>query len=269
MRGERNRRGRWFAGGAVAAGVVVGLFVVAGMASALTGAGAHAASGDPKYVCKGTTPTLVLSVSGPAALTKPKLVLSVDWRVVNDEDGGSAGFWALDTYTIWVSLWLLTAGPYAHDYFWTQTESGIFQTFQGALSPNHAVVEPASGYGTMVMGAWGFVNNTTVEQFNPNSLPTYGNLGTKNYGGSTNSTLAGTYSVPGDTSMWFWYTAYFTPGYETDYTVGSNGGAWGYVYNLNSAFWTNPYSSTPSTDEYCIFGVGQSFVQFGDIVTAS
>lgn len=253
-------------------GIVVGLFVVAGAASALESASGHLA-GDPKVVCPGSSPLLSLSVRGPASSMKPKLVLSVTWKVVNDEDGGAVGYWALDSYTIQIELWLLQVGPYASDYYWTQTESGIFQTLQGAHSPNNSAIEPTPGYGSLSMGAWGFVNNTSVEKFTPGSLATHGYLGVMDYGGSTNSTVAGTYSVTGDTNMWFWYTAYFAPAYETDYTVGNGGGAWGYVYELNKAFWTPSPSAgaTPSVDEYCIFGVSGSqslFDTHGDIVTS-
>jgi len=252
----------------VAAGAVVGLFIVAGMASALVSANGQP-GGDPKYVCKGSQPLLSLSVRGPQHAWKPLLVLSITYRVVNDEDGGSIGYWALDSYTAGVQMWLLRAGPYAHDYYWTQTESGIFQTLQGAHSPNNSAIEPTPAYGTTAMGAWGFVNNTSVEKFN-SALP-QGYLGVLNYGGSTNSTVASTYGVPGDTNMWFWYTTYFAPAYETDYTLGLGGGAWGYLYELNKAFWTPSPSTgaTPSIDEYCIFGIPGSAVGYnvhGDIV---
>jgi len=273
MRGKFERQGAWRRSGAVTVGAVVGLFLAGGMASVVLAASGHA-PGDPKVVCPGSKPLLSVSIPGPAHAFHPKLVLSVTWKVVNDEDGGVVGYWALDTYTIAVQMWQLQAGPYANDYYWTQTESGIFQTLQGAHSPNNSAVEPAPGYGVVTMGAWGFVNNTTVEKFTPGSQPTQGYLGVKNYGGSTNSTVAGTYAVTGDTNMWFWYTAYFAPGYEADYTVGAGGGAWGYVYELNKAFWTPSPSTgaTPSVDEYCIFGVPGSSTLFdthGDIVTSA
>jgi hypothetical protein len=275
MAGERkrwknvNRRGV-IAGGALVA-VLVGIFAASGLGSAFTGLTAHAATGDPTYRCLGDG-ALVLAVGGPAAGQHATKVLSITWTVVNDEDSGFAGYWALDTYKSTVDVWLLGSGPFAGDFYWEHTYSGVFQVPQGALSPGetgvtpNAVPQPAAGYGTFVGGDWGYI---TGERFLVGGHPTNGNLGTKNYGGTTADLLLGTYGngQTGAPTAYSWYATYFSPAdpSETNLTYGMGGNAWGFVYTLNVLFQTNPYGSSHSVNQWCNFGLGA----FGDIVTAA
>lgn len=277
MVGERkhwkslNRRGV-VAGGALAA-VVVGIFAASGMGSALTGLAVHAAAGDPTYRCLGDG-ALVLAVGGPPAGSHAKKVLSITWEAVNDEDSGFAGYWALDTYTSTVNVWLLRAGPNVGYYYWEHTYSGVFQAPQGALSPGETgttanmVPEPAAGYGAFSGGDWGYISST-LETFTPSTYPTSGNLGAMNYGGTTADLLLGTYGAgqTGATTPYSWYTTYFAPA-DPSYAnliYGDDGNAWGFVYTLNTHFQTNPYGGSDSVNQWCNFGAGA----YGDIVTAA
>jgi len=267
------RRRRWWVGGGIASAVVVGLFVVAGLGSALTSSATHAASGDPKYTCSGS-PSLTVSVALPSVAYKPHLVLSLTWKVVNDEDSGFAAYWAMDSYTSYVGVWSLAAGPYRGDYYWMHTYTGLFQIPQGALSPGetggtpNAVVAPTSAFGNFAGGDWGYILGPPGgETFAPGTLPTSGNLGTKNYGGTTADLLLRT-GQTGPTTVYSWYTTYFSPADPsyTNFLYGLGGNAWGFIYNLNPAFFTNPYGgSSTSVNQWCNFGAGA----FGDIVPAA
>lgn len=220
-----------------------------------------AASGDPAANCSGD-PSLDLSASAPSHATK---LMEVTWRAVNDEDSGFSGYWALDTYTVTLTVWLLHSPPAGQLYFFIATfSSGDFIVPVGGVSPGetgttpNAVPEPASGYGTLAGMEFGYVANT--EGFSPGGNPTSGSLGTLNYGGSMSDVLLGTYGngQTGDSDAFNWYAAYFSPGAPADLTFGDGGNGWGFTYNLNSAF-----TGTSSVNQWCNFGTGD----FGDIVT--
>lgn len=257
-------------GGAAMVAVVAGLMAAGGLASALVGPGLHAPT-DPVYKCKGNN-ALTVKVAGPPAAYKPTLVMSVSWSVVNDEDSGFAGYWAMDGYTSHVWVWSLKAGPAGQAYYWMHTYTGTFQVPQGAVSPGetgatpNAVTEPAPGYGSFNGGDWGFISAN--ETFTPGALPVSGNIGVKDYGGTTADLLKGTYGngQTGPTTPYSWYAAYFAPSDpgSSQLSYGLSGNAWGFDYQLYKGFFTNPHGGSASVNEWCNFGAGA----YGDIVVA-
>lgn len=175
------------------------------------------------------------------------LVLNINWVVINDEDSGLAGYWALDHYVKTLKVWLLPNGT----WFGNSTYSGNFITPQGAISPGtNAATEVESGYGTFkgcYAASWSGI-------FNPSGGPTSGSLGVKNYGGTTADVLKGTYGngQVGPTSVFDWRTTYFPT--NSGFTLWR----WGWTYTLNPAF-TPPATATTWNN----FLSGNS----GDIVT--
>lgn len=257
--GTKRRARLWAIGGVVLA--IVGMFAATGALSALSFPG-HAAAvpGDPTFTCPSDT-ALTVSLVNPPASYGPHSVLSLSWKVVNDEDSGFAGYWALDSYTVVLHVWLLKAGPYAGQYYFWKTYRGLFQTPQGALSPGetgttpNAIPEPASGFGTMVGGYFGFLAGGT---FYPAAGPTSGNLGTINLQGTTADLLLDGIGQVGDLASFDWYAVYFHS--SGTFSYGDSGNGWGWVYTLN-----NYFRSTTSSNQWCNFGTGSS----GDIVTAA
>lgn len=196
---------------------------------------------------------MTISYSNPAKADKAAKIISVSWKVVNDEDSGYYGYWAMDTYKDTLTVWFLKAGPEAGQYFYTDVSSGNFQTPQGALSPENGVTEPAPGFGTLSGAVYGYISSS--EAFSPDGHATTGSLGTMNYGGSTADILGNNDGSQTMTYYW-WVSAYFTPGSESDLT----GGSFGFVYNLNGAF-----HGSGSSNQWCDFGGGS----YGDIVPAA
>jgi len=267
------RRRAWLVGGTVAAAAVVGVFVLSGLAAALSAPQAGAAFTDPNYICTMDT-SLSLAVAAPAGNLGPHLVLHVSWQVVNDEDSGFAGYWAMDSYTSTVWVWQLshpvTVSSVTYNYYWAHTYSGLFQVPQGALSPGetgstpNAVTQPTPAYGTMLGGDWGYI--ASAETFTPGAHATHGSLGLMNYGGTTADLLLGTYGngQVGASTPYSWYTTYFAPADPSyaNFIYGDGGNAWGFVYTLNHAFYANPHGPLTATDQWCNFGTGA----WGDIV---
>lgn len=176
---------------------------------------------------------------------------------MDDEDTGLSGYWAMDTYNTAVSAWEYSNGS----YFVIQTFSGSFEVPQGALSPQNGVLEPASGYGSLVGVIFGWI--TSAEVFHKGTNVAKGNLGDLNYGGTTQDLLNQTYgNQVGDSSAYNWYTTYFAPAdpYDSYFSY-----AWGFTYTLNSLFTTNTHGSSTSTGTWCNWGSAD----VGDIVTAS
>lgn len=199
------------------------------------------------------------SVSTPSNETKK--VLSLSWKAVNDEDSGLVGYWAMDTYSVSLSVWQVPGPtPGTISYFVIQTFSGNFQVPQGALSPENGVLEPSSGYGSLTGLIFGYI--VSPETFDKGSNPSSANLGDINYGGNVTDVLLGSYTngQVGDLTEYNWYTTYFTPGNAADFPY-----QWGFTYLLNSMFQTNPHGSSDSTNEWCNWDVGN----YGDIVTAA
>ena len=85
-------------------------------------------------------PTMSDVFTAPAASENPKLVLHVSWTALNDEDSGIYAYWALDSYKVNLYVWELRAGPLAGAYEYIQLFAGVFESPQGAGSPQNNIV---------------------------------------------------------------------------------------------------------------------------------
>jgi hypothetical protein len=262
------RRWRWYIAGGVAVVAIAAMFAGTGVLSALTTHPINAAVpgmvAGPKITCPGDK-TLTLDLTGPKAAGYHPITtaLALSWKVVNDEDSGWAGYWAMDSYVTILQVWLVKLSPGVGGYYVLETYKGNFQVPQGALSPGvtgttpNAVPEPASGYGTMVGGYAGLINPTPGISFSWPGLPNFAYLGTLNYGGTTSDLLLTT-GQTGDVTPYTWLTTYFGPTATISY--GNGGTEWGWYYTLNSYF-----QSPTSVNQWCNFGAGN----YGDIVPAA
>ena len=258
---EKERKGRRYLWGIALIVGAAAMFAAVPVTAAMANQTPATAARTMTYAatCSGNT-SLNIGATSPAKDTKPAKILSITWTAVDDEDSGFAGYWAMDTYTSSVTVWLIKTGPQAGSYFAVQTFSGSFQVPQGAMSPENAVSELAPGYGTLSGLIFGYISSS--ESFHPGSNPVSGNLGDINYGGTTSDILLGTYGngQTGDASEYNWYTTYFSPASGTDFPY-----SWGFTYNLNSAFQTNQNGGSTSVNQWCDFDGGS----YGDIVTAA
>jgi hypothetical protein len=173
----------------------------------------------------------------PPSATQPAQVLNVDFTVQNDEDSGyAAGYWALDNYVQTVQVWSLGGTQYEA----VQTFKGTFTTYAGALSPQNGVSEPNTETGTLVGE---IVSTFSATSFNPSNYVVYGNLGTKNYGGTEANVLLGTYALQGsgDATPYNWFTAYFA-GVPPSGAGSLDNVNWGFTYTITSGtslVWNN------------------------------
>jgi hypothetical protein len=259
----RTKRPRFVLGIALVVAAAA-MFVAVPLATAVSGAlpVATAKSNTVTATCSGDPSLSFSATTKPAHSTE---VLAITWTAVNDEDSGYAGYWAMDTYSTTLTVWLLHQPAAGERYYYVQTFTGNFVVPQGGISPGatdgtpNMVTEPASGYGA-IAGMWyGYISNN--ENFTPGMLSTRGTLGTLNYSGTMSDVLQGTYSSQtGDANSFNWESAYFTPGAPSDFTFGDGGDGWGFEYNLNSMF-----TGSSSVNQWCDFGTSTS--GYGDIVT--
>lgn len=234
---EKKRLRRWLTIGLPA---VVALIVIVGFASAaITGS---PAAGKQLGAAKCTVPGGVVTdkFTAPDKAAKAQYTLNVSWVATNDEDTGLFGYWALDSYTTHVYVWLATAGVYSGDYYYVQTFNGVFETPQGALSPEGGYLENQTQVGTLVGGIEGLISGGT---FSPGANPLTGSLGSMNYTGTTSDLLLQAYGngQVGDGNEYNWYQAYFgstgtltEPEWGFDYTVNAE-----FSYGTTSHQWCN------------------------------
>ena len=180
--------------------------------------------------------TLVETLSGATGdiITGP--LVNATMKVINDEDSGNVGYWALDNYTKSITAW--QTDP--NSYFANVIYNGTWCTFKGALSPGKGIVEPANGCGIMNGGYTATFNANTF-----NSLATTtGSIGTFNFGGTENDILLGSYSSNqiGSPNAFDWVTYYF-PGY-TNFEQPT--WSWTYTYNapVKNEQWINANTGT-------------------------
>lgn len=171
-----------------------------------------------------------------------KQIINVKWTVTNDEDSGLAGYWALDHYTRSLTIYVMPNGTYAA----FSNYDGAFVTPQGAVSPG----SPSGGpYTTETESGFGRMAGCKFATFSASSMNSgtqlQGNLGVKNYGGTTADVLLGRYGngQTGGTTT-FDYTAYYFTGLS-NYAEP----IWGFTYKLSNLFnsapakvWINAYT---------------------------
>ncbi len=165
------------------------------------------------------------------------LILNINFKVTNDEDSGFSGYWALDNYNKHVQVWQVPDGSF---YAIVRYE-GNFNTFSGALSPQNGATESKDATGHL---SGGYIATFTGTFFP--TLPTKGNIGGFDFGGTKADIILGTYGNGqlGPTTPFSYLSSYFTG-------VGSfNETPWGWTYQYEDQVWNN-------------FSTGSS----GDIVT--
>jgi hypothetical protein len=165
--------------------------------------------------------SFVNSSGVPAGST---LMLNITYKVVNDEDSGNVGYWALGSYNKSVQVWM-TAD---NNCYATVRYEGKWQTFTGALSPGAGVLETKDVSGT-------FEGGYTATFTCTGCTPTKGNIGTFDFSGTKADVLLGTYGAgqTGATPTLDWTSVYFTGLSGFTYVN------WGWTYKYQSQRWNN------------------------------
>lgn len=142
-------------------------------------------------------------VSPPPPPPGSVLVENLTFKLINGEDFGTVGYWALDNSSARVSVWQVPDGT-----FWAlfKVTDGRWTTFAGAFSPNAGVPEEAQGSGTY--GGWWTVT------FSGEVIPgqkMFGYAGVIDGGGTASDIALGTYDLQtGTTNPWDPIASYFT-----------------------------------------------------------
>ncbi len=178
-------------------------------------------------MAKPTHPTFGTFVNAGGVPAGSVLVLNITHKVINDEDSGIVGYWALVSYTKHVQVWEVPDGScYAVGRY-----TGKWQTFAGALSPGDGVIQSKDASGTFQGGYAG----TFTGALSPGTQKTKGNIGVKDYGGSKDDVLLGTYGAgqTGPTTVFGFLGAYF-PGWSGWNYVNN-----GWTYHYRNQTWNN------------------------------
>jgi len=160
----------------------------------------------------GAAPACATTATTPAFPPGSHLVEDITFHVINGEDAGTYGYWALDNDMVRVRVWQVSkvstfGAPYGEFSALFQITDGRWQTFVGALSPNKGVPELADGSGTF-SGCW---SQTFAGVITPGQNM-FGNMGIIDVGGSKSDIQLGTYELQtGNTNTtWDPITSYFT-----------------------------------------------------------
>jgi len=151
-------------------------------------------------------------------------------HVINDEDSGFIGYWALDSYQKTMVVWE-DSGASPNTFCALVQYSGEWHTFRGALSPENGVGEPNDGGGNLNGGYVATFTATFLA--GGSSKPLTGFVGNFNFGGSQADILLGSYNSGqvGAPNKVNWLTFYFTgvsgftqPSWAWVYTHGDGAG---------------------------------------------
>ncbi len=157
-----------------------------------------------------------------------KLALNINYRVVNDEDSGTVGYWALDDYVKTVQVWL---EPDGKTYYAVAKYVGTWNTFAGALSPGSGTNESSDATGSMFGGyaATFTANGVTCKN---------GNLGTFDLGGTQSDIMLGTYGKGqnGNPNAYSYVSSCFSNAANFNYL------GWGWSYNYRGQEWVDTQS---------------------------
>jgi hypothetical protein len=162
------------------------------------------------------------------------LVVNITFKVINDEDSGFFGYWALDNYNRHVQVWQM---PTSGMFYIVSDYIGKFTTFAGALSPMNGVIESSGAEGHL-SGAY----TATVSDGVLNPGVQNGNLGTKDFGGTSADILLGTYGAgqTGPTTPFSWFSYVFSAGAFAYNDAGCGSGtSWTFAYSYHSQTWVN------------------------------
>jgi hypothetical protein len=177
----------------------------------------------------------ITAVIPATALARPKgvpagsvLAVNITHKVINDEDSGNVGYWALLNYNKHVQVWKVPDGTYLVIAHYV----GKWTTFAGALSPGNGVLQMMDGHGRF---KGGYRATFTATDF----TGARGYQGVFNFGGTKEDILLGTYGAgqQGATPTFDW-TQYFA-GFD-NFTYLN----WGWTYKYKAQKWLNFSTAT-------------------------
>lgn len=187
----------------------------------------------PVHAASQTATSVSVVASSFGMSSHPKgstLVMNIVYTVIDDEDSGFSGYWAMDNYTKHVKVWLEPNGT----YYATAQYEGQWTTYTGALSPENGAPEILAS-GTFHGGYSMYITGTLST-----GLKMFGYIGSYNFSGTRSDIILGTYGAgqTGDATPYNWLSAYFEPGFS--YSMPS----WGWTYIYESQTWINSISGS-------------------------
>lgn len=157
-----------------------------------------------------------------------KLVLNIVQKVINDEDSGYNGYWAIDNYNRHVQVWQM---PSENCYYVIARYDGKWIDVINAPSPGIGTLEKTAVTGTY---EGGYIGTFSATGLATPSLPFFGNIGTFDYHGTTSDVLAQTHLI----TPFNYRTTYFTAPTDLYYIN------WGWTYHYRSQTW-NDFANVP------------------------
>jgi len=171
----------------------------------------------------GSHPTFGTFVNAGDVPAGSKLVININYKVTNDEDSGNVGYWALDNYNKQVKVWQVPDGS----YYTVAKYIGKWQTFAGALSPGIGTPQTNDASGSMQGGY-------TATFDAPSCISAFGNLESKDFGGTEADVLLGTYGAGQTGPTPYSFLGGYCNGYEN-----FNLNNWGWKYSYKNQTWNN------------------------------
>ena len=132
-----------------------------------------------------------------------KLMVNAVAKIMNDEDSGYQGYWAIDNYTLNVKIWMEPN----ETFFFALLYRGTATTYAGVPAPGVNGTENGKG----VAQFSGYAAGWFTGKLNPSNA-THGFLGTSNFGGSPSS--LGSYSSATTPPRAIDWLAVYSPGYS-------------------------------------------------------
>ena len=130
------------------------------------------------------------------------LLVNVVVKIINDEDSGYQGYWAIDNYTLNLKIWKEPNGT----FFFSFLYRGTATTYAGIPAPGTTGVEKDKG----VAHFSGYIAGLFRGTFSP-TITDFGFLGMDNYGGS--QLLLGPYSIATPPPHSIDWLAQYSPNY--------------------------------------------------------
>ena len=116
-------------------------------------------------------------VTAPMVMPGSTLIAHTTAYVINDEDSGYFGYWAIDNYSLTNWLWQEPNGT----FFFITSFIGTSTTYSGIISPGSSSTE--AGYAVAMFS--GYISGWfTGKLISSPTVPTSGFIGVYNFGGS-------------------------------------------------------------------------------------
>ncbi len=198
----------------------------------------------PHLLAGPTHPVFGKFVNAGGVPAGSRLVLNVTYKVVNDEDSGNVGYWALSHYNKQLQVW---QAPDAETFYVVGRYTGTWQTFAGALSPGSGAEQTGDASGNFAGGYFATFKFSGI--FNPGAYKTYGNIGAYDFEGTKVDVLLGTYGAGqlGPAAPVSVLGLYF-PGYGAFNYIN-----WGWTYRYRGQVWANYDAANTGTTGDIIF----------------